>query len=150
MGRFPDPPRPDHETPRTFLGEDTPKGPGTVPAGSLFWQFFRGPTDSLCASLSLQLACREEDMAPQAPNRPGYDAHALFQPDSGWKGPLGMVKHVPRSKLEIWVLFRKIGPIYRRCRLWSYSCTAQPAIRLVLWAWARRDTGREDGPTGSP
>jgi len=46
--------------------------------------------------------------------------------------------------------FSTKGQFYRRCRLWSYSCTAQPAIRLVLWAWARRDTGREDGPTGSP
>ena len=83
MGRFPDPPRPDLETPRTFLGEDNPRGPGTILAGSLFWQFFRGPTDSLHASLSLQLACREEDMAPQAPNRLGYTAHAPLQPDSG-------------------------------------------------------------------
>ena len=58
-----------------------------------------------------------------------------FQPDSGWKGPLGMVKHVPGSKPEIWVIFREKVRFDLRCRLWSYSCTAESGIRSGAWTW---------------
>ncbi len=145
MGRFPDPPRPDHETPRTFLGEDTPKVPGTILAGFLFWQFSRRSTDQLHACLSLQRACRGEDMTAQAPNRPGYDAHARSSRTPAGKGRWAWSNlSRGRNHVEIlcWSYFVKMGPFYRHGRPWSYGCHVQPTISLVLWAWCLEGHGQ--------